>query len=131
MFSCAVPDARVKKDGPCDHRAQHIAWIKTRIPRDQPISLMHTTYLASMATTSRIYGNLKLHNNRDWVRLAARWDRWCWRGCGKSGAADASDGQNIVLHEFAHQLDYENFAPMERQPWRRVKINWHGGSNAN
>src|SRR5947207_9868045 len=28
----------------------------------------------------------------------------------KSGAADASDGQNIVLHEFAHQLDYENFA---------------------
>lgn len=28
----------------------------------------------------------------------------------KSGAADASDGQNVVLHEFAHQLDYENFA---------------------
>src|ERR1044072_5355502 len=28
----------------------------------------------------------------------------------KSGAADASDGQNIVLHEFAHQLYYENFA---------------------
>lgn len=28
----------------------------------------------------------------------------------KSGAADPSDGKNLVLHEFAHQLDYENLA---------------------
>lgn len=28
----------------------------------------------------------------------------------KSGAADSSDGKNVVLHEFAHQLDYENYA---------------------
>jgi MtfA peptidase len=28
----------------------------------------------------------------------------------KRGAADPSDGQNLVLHEFAHQLDYENYA---------------------
>ena len=28
----------------------------------------------------------------------------------KWGAADPSDGKNVVLHEFAHQLDYENFA---------------------
>src|SRR5207253_362781 len=28
----------------------------------------------------------------------------------KSGAADPSDGKNVVFHEFAHQLDYENFA---------------------
>lgn len=28
----------------------------------------------------------------------------------KRGAADPSDGQNLVLHEFAHQLDYENDA---------------------
>jgi Mlc titration factor MtfA (ptsG expression regulator) len=28
----------------------------------------------------------------------------------KSGAADSSDGKNVVLHEFAHQLDYENSA---------------------
>jgi MtfA peptidase len=28
----------------------------------------------------------------------------------KSGAADSSDGKNLVLHEFAHQLDYENYA---------------------
>jgi MtfA peptidase len=28
----------------------------------------------------------------------------------KGGAADASDGKNVVLHEFAHQLDFENYA---------------------
>ena len=28
----------------------------------------------------------------------------------KDGAADPSDGKNLVLHEFAHQLDYENYA---------------------
>ena len=27
----------------------------------------------------------------------------------KSGASDPSDGQNLVLHEFAHQLDFEDF----------------------
>src|SRR5438046_757816 len=27
-----------------------------------------------------------------------------------TGAADPSDGKNVVLHEFAHQLDYENLA---------------------
>jgi Mlc titration factor MtfA (ptsG expression regulator) len=28
----------------------------------------------------------------------------------KSGAASSSDGKNVVFHEFAHQLDYENYA---------------------
>src|SRR5213080_1923014 len=28
----------------------------------------------------------------------------------KSGAADPSDGKNVILHEFAHQLDFENYA---------------------
>ena len=28
----------------------------------------------------------------------------------KHGAADPADGKNVVLHEFAHQLDYENHA---------------------
>jgi Mlc titration factor MtfA (ptsG expression regulator) len=28
----------------------------------------------------------------------------------KFGATDPSDGKNVVLHEFAHQLDYENYA---------------------
>jgi len=32
------------------------------------------------------------------------WDAVKW------GAADPSDGKNVVLHEFAHQLDYENSA---------------------
>jgi Mlc titration factor MtfA (ptsG expression regulator) len=31
-------------------------------------------------------------------------------GAVKHSAADPSDGKNVVLHEFAHQLDYENHA---------------------
>jgi MtfA peptidase len=31
-------------------------------------------------------------------------------GAVKHGAADPSDGKNVVLHEFAHQLDFENWA---------------------
>src|SRR4026208_2068173 len=31
-------------------------------------------------------------------------------GAVKHGAADPSDGKNVVLHEFAHQLDFENEA---------------------
>jgi Mlc titration factor MtfA (ptsG expression regulator) len=31
-------------------------------------------------------------------------------GAVKHGAADPSDGKNVVLHEFAHQLDFENDA---------------------
>jgi Mlc titration factor MtfA (ptsG expression regulator) len=36
--------------------------------------------------------------------LVLAWD------AAKHGAADPSDGKNLVLHEFAHQLDYENYA---------------------
>ncbi|PYL21800.1 MAG: hypothetical protein DMF41_01170, partial [Verrucomicrobia bacterium] len=28
----------------------------------------------------------------------------------KSGATDSADGKNVVIHEFAHQLDFENYA---------------------
>src|SRR5438105_14752506 len=47
----------------------------------------------------------------------------------KSGAADPPDGKNVVLHEFAHQLDYENFAAdgapalatrEQQKSWREV-----------
>ena len=31
-------------------------------------------------------------------------------GAVKHGAADPADGKNVVLHEFAHQLDFENQA---------------------
>src|SRR5439155_1200884 len=36
--------------------------------------------------------------------LVLAWD------AAKSGAADPTDGKNVVLHEFAHQLDFENYA---------------------
>ncbi|PYL04306.1 MAG: hypothetical protein DME32_02110 [Verrucomicrobia bacterium] len=47
----------------------------------------------------------------------------------RRGAADPSDGRNLVLHEFAHQLDFENYAAdgapalatkAEYQSWSRV-----------
>lgn len=47
----------------------------------------------------------------------------------KTGAVDAADGKNVVLHEFAHQLDFENFAadgapelatPAEQESWHKV-----------
>jgi hypothetical protein len=47
----------------------------------------------------------------------------------KSGAADPADGKNVVVHEFAHQLDYENLAAdgtpalatrKEQLAWRKV-----------
>jgi Mlc titration factor MtfA (ptsG expression regulator) len=47
----------------------------------------------------------------------------------QSGAHDPSDGKNVVLHEFAHQLDYENDAAdgapalttnEQRLSWREV-----------
>ncbi len=47
----------------------------------------------------------------------------------RSGAADPSDGKNVVFHEFAHQLDYENYAAdgvpglvtrEEQLSWREV-----------
>ncbi len=47
----------------------------------------------------------------------------------KFGAADPSDGKNLVLHEFAHQLDFENYladgvpalaSRREQLAWREV-----------
>lgn len=47
----------------------------------------------------------------------------------KFGASDPSDGKNLVLHEFAHQLDYENYLAdgvpalatrAEQLAWREV-----------
>ena len=55
--------------------------------------------------------------------LVLAWD------AAKSGAADPSDGKNVVLHEFAHQLDFENHAEdgtpalatrEQRLSWREV-----------
>ena len=50
-------------------------------------------------------------------------------GAVKHGAADPSDGKNVVLHEFAHQLDFENEAadgvpglstPEQQIAWAKV-----------
>jgi Mlc titration factor MtfA (ptsG expression regulator) len=42
------------------------------------------------------------HTQRDLRALVLSWDDV------RAGAADASDGRNLVLHEFAHQLDFED-----------------------
>lgn len=67
--------------------------------------------MGRLGETGRIMGSLVL-----------AWD------AAKSGAADSSDGKNVVLHEFAHQLDFENgsadgapaFASREQQ------LSWGG-----
>jgi Mlc titration factor MtfA (ptsG expression regulator) len=45
----------------------------------------------------------------------------------KSGAADPSDGKNVVFHEFAHQLDYENSADdgTPALATREQQLSWH------
>jgi Mlc titration factor MtfA (ptsG expression regulator) len=43
------------------------------------------------------------HTARQLGSLVLAWDD------AKRGAAQSSDGRNLVLHEFAHQLDYEDF----------------------
>jgi MtfA peptidase len=44
----------------------------------------------------------------------------------KSGAADPSDGKNLVLHEFAHQLDFENYAAdgVPALATRKLQLSW-------
>ncbi len=43
-------------------------------------------------------------NARSMGSMVLAWD------AARSGALDPSDGKNLVLHEFAHQLDFEDFA---------------------
>lgn len=43
------------------------------------------------------------HTERHMRSLVLAWD------AAKQGAANPSDGQNLVLHEFAHQLDFEDY----------------------
>jgi Mlc titration factor MtfA (ptsG expression regulator) len=42
------------------------------------------------------------HTARELRALVLAWD------AARHGARDPSDGENVVLHEFAHQLDFEN-----------------------
>lgn len=43
------------------------------------------------------------HTERHMRSLVLAWD------AAKLGGANRSDGQNLVLHEFAHQLDFEDY----------------------
>ena len=67
--------------------------------------------------------NLLGHTERRMQSLVLAWD------AAQQGAAHPSDGQNLILHEFAHQLDFEDYgtdgAPAlatrkEYQAWAQV-----------
>lgn len=79
-------------------------------PRLLTILVYPSTYLADeqRPITAEIWEEGKSHRAGETARsmgsMVLAWDAV------KSGAADPSDGKNVVLHEFAHQLDYENFA---------------------
>jgi len=79
-------------------------------PRLLTILVYPSTYLAdeNRPITAEIWEQGRSHRAGETARtmgsLVLAWDAV------KSGAADPSDGKNVVLHEFAHQLDYENFA---------------------
>jgi Mlc titration factor MtfA (ptsG expression regulator) len=79
-------------------------------PRLLTILVYPSTYVAE--ERRRIHGHVwqegkmaRLGETGRWLgAIVLAWDAV------KSGAAHPSDGNNIVLHEFAHQLDYENYA---------------------
>jgi MtfA peptidase len=79
-------------------------------PRLLTILVYPSTYLADeqRPVTAEIWEEGKTFRSGETARtmgsMVLAWDAV------KSGAADPSDAKNVVLHEFAHQLDYENFA---------------------
>ena len=79
-------------------------------PRLITILVYPSTYLAdeSRPITAEIWEEGKHprlgETGRQMGSMVLAWDAV------KSGAADPSDGKNVVLHEFAHQLDFENLA---------------------
>jgi MtfA peptidase len=79
-------------------------------PRLITILVYPSTYLADeqRPITAEIWEEGKSHRAGETARqmgsMVLAWDAV------ESGAADPSDGKNVVLHEFAHQLDFENLA---------------------
>jgi Mlc titration factor MtfA (ptsG expression regulator) len=77
-------------------------------PRLTTIIVYPTGYVAAGATAdegglwSEGEEHLLGHTGRDLRALILAWDEV------RAGAADPDDGQNLVLHEFAHQLDFED-----------------------
>ena len=79
-------------------------------PRLLTILVYPSTYLADeqQPITANIWEEGKSaragETERTMGSMVLAWDAVKW------GAADPSDGKNVVLHEFAHQLDYENLS---------------------
>jgi MtfA peptidase len=79
-------------------------------PRLITILVYPSTYLADeqRPVTAEIWEEGKHarlgETQRQMGSMVLAWDAVKW------GAADPSDGKNVVLHEFAHQLDFENLA---------------------
>ena len=77
-------------------------------PRLQSIIVYPTGYVAHESAPDEggiwTEGDESLlgHTQRDLRALVLAWDEV------KAGAADPDDGHNLVLHEFAHQLDFED-----------------------
>ena len=77
-------------------------------PRLTSVIVYPTGYVAREATSADggIWSEedepLLGHTQRDLRALVLAWDD------AKAGAADPDDGHNLVLHEFAHQLDFED-----------------------
>lgn len=77
-------------------------------PRLTSIIVYPRGYVATDATSAEdgIWSegdeHLLGHTQRDLRALVLAWDE------AKAGAADPDDGHNLVLHEFAHQLDFED-----------------------
>lgn len=97
-------------------------------PRLRSILVYPSSYLPQRAETLQ-HGHLEappvVHLGESWSSgvVVLSWDSV------RAGAADAHDGHNVVLHEFAHQLDQEEGAadgtPLLERPsayrtWARV-----------
>ena len=71
--------------------------------------LVYPAAFKSMQTTS----DGVVHTEKEQARIGESWRRGhvvlSWQHS-KSGAMDEDDGQNVVYHEFAHQLDHEDGA---------------------
>jgi Mlc titration factor MtfA (ptsG expression regulator) len=84
------------------HRERHY------FPSLTTIIVYPTGYVAAEATAgegglwSEGEEHLHGHTGRDLRALILAWDEV------RAGAADPDDGRNLVLHEFAHQLDFED-----------------------
>ena len=95
-------------------------------PHLRSILVYPTTYFVK---TTRHVGSGIMEERRD-SRLGEAWDSGAvvlaWDAV-QAGAADPGDGHNVVFHEFAHQLDFEDGrtdgAPLlgADEPWYRRK----------